>query len=90
MQLCKALTPEILFGYSENDRLQKLSDVETVLKKELDAIKKKSTTVHEAAKRARGAEDKAKINAMLSNLLAEGEQIQKTMDENRALASNKL
>ena len=55
---CKAITPDDLFGYSNDARLQKLDDVETVLSNELKEIKKKCSQVQEAAKRARGNEEK--------------------------------
>ena len=61
-----------------------------MLQKELDVIKKKANQLQDATKRARTAEEKTKIQALLVNYVKEGEQLKVTIDENRALAANKL
>ena len=64
LEMVKPVSGELLFGYNEQTRLQKLKEVETILQKEVDAVTKKLTQVQEAAKRARGNEEKAKIQKL--------------------------
>ena len=90
LEMVKPVSGELLFGYNEQTRLQKLKEVEAILQKEVDAITKKVTQVQEAAKRARGNEEKAKIQKLYQTLSAERNQILKTQDENRGFVKNKL
>lgn len=44
-----------------------------MLQKDLDAIKKKANALQDAAKKARSAEEKTRIQMLLTNYIKEGE-----------------
>ena len=57
-KLCKNVDGELLFGYSEAERLKKLDAVAAVLEKELNLVTTNANKVQEALKRAKRPEEK--------------------------------
>ena len=60
-KICKSVDGELLFGYSEAERLKKFDLVASVLDKELKEIMANATKVQEATKRAKSEPEKKKI-----------------------------
>ena len=90
LKVVKSVDGQLLFGYDEKTRLQKLQQVEDILKKEHAACEKKLSAIQDGFKKARGAEEKEKVKKLYQMVLGERNQITKTIDENRSFASNKL
>lgn len=51
IEVCSAMTPEALFGYSENERLHKLQQIDSFLENELKEYKDKLTKYMDAMKK---------------------------------------
>ena len=71
LKVVKSVDGQLLFGYDEKTRLQKLQQVEDILKKEHAACEKKLTAIQDGFKKARGAEEKEKVKKLYQMVLGE-------------------
>lgn len=89
IQTCKSLTPEILFGYSEETRLKKLAEIDRFLEDELSDYKDRIAKYMDALKKEKRKQEKEQTQSVIKDLMTKAEAVKVQIRDVKSVKDNK-